>query len=589
LSHKYRDINCGDVKAADDGREITVSGWVATRRDHGGLIFIDLRDRSGLVQIVFNPEIAPIAHKEAEMLRSEFVITVKGKVAKRPSENINSNLPTGEVEIYASELKVRSSSKTPPFEITDDINVDESIRLKYRYLDLRRNEMKNNLMMRNRVVKTVHKYLDSQGFIEVETPYLTKSTPEGARDFLVPSRLSEGHFFALPQSPQLFKQILMVSGIEKYYQLARCFRDEDLRADRQPEHTQIDMEMSFVTREDILDVTEGMIALVFKETLDIDLKRPFQRMSYEEAMESYGTDRPDMRFGMLIKDLTDIFAASEFKVFASVAANGGRIKGFAAPDIAGYSRKDMDQLTEFAAIYGAKGLAWLNVAEDGTLTGPIAKFISDAEAAGLTGALDAKPGDTILMIADTIDVARAAAGNLRLELARRLNMINKGDFKLTWVLDFPLVQWDEEENRPKAVHHPFTMPTDEGLKLLDDKPLEALADAYDLVINGTEVGGGSLRIHDRELQKKMFKILGHSEEDARDKFGFLMDAFEYGAPPHGGLAFGLDRLVMILAERGTIRDVIAFPKTQTGTCLMTGAPDEVEAAQLKDLNIKVIS
>lgn len=587
MSHPYRDINCGDVTAADAGREITVSGWVATRRDHGGLIFIDLRDRSGLVQVVFNPETDSDTHNAAEALRSEFVITVKGKVALRPAENVNAKLPTGEVEVYAASLDVRSRAKTPPFEITDDVKADESIRLKYRYLDLRRDEMKKNLMMRNRVVKTIHKYLDAKGFIEVETPYLTKSTPEGARDFLVPSRLSAGHFFALPQSPQLFKQILMVAGIEKYYQIARCFRDEDLRADRQPEHTQIDMEMSFVTREDILDVTEGMITQVFKETLSIDLPRPFPRMSYEDAMETYGTDRPDMRFGMLIKDLTKVFAASEFKVFASVAANGGSIKGFSAPGISGYSRRDMESLTEFAAIYGAKGLAWLNVAEDGTLAGPIAKFVGAGESAALIEMFDAKAGDTILMIADSLDVARNASGSLRLELAKRLGLIPEGIFRMTWVLDFPLVQWDEEENRPKAVHHPFTMPTEEGLKLIDDKPLEALADAYDLVINGTEVGGGSLRIHDRELQKKMFTILKHSEEEAREKFGFLMDAFEYGAPPHGGLAFGLDRLVMILAGRSTIRDVIAFPKTQTGTDLMTSAPDEVEAGQLKELNIKV--
>jgi aspartyl-tRNA synthetase len=482
---------------------------------------------------------------------------------------------------------VRSRAKTPPFEISDDVKVDESIRLKYRYLDLRRDEMKKSLMMRNRVVKTVHKYLDSKGFIEVETPYLTKSTPEGARDFLVPSRLSAGHFFALPQSPQLFKQILMVSGIEKYYQIARCFRDEDLRADRQPEHTQIDMEMSFVTREDILEITEGMIAQVFKETLEIDLPRPFPRMSYADAMESYGTDRPDMRFEMLIKDLTAIFSDSEFKVFSNVAASGGRIKGFAAPGIAGYSRKEMDQLTEYASVYGAKGLAWLNVADDGSLIGPIAKFLSSEESTALVNIFNAKTGDTVLMIADQIDVARNASGSLRLELAKRLGLIPDGVYEMTWVLDFPLVQWDEEENRPKAVHHPFTMPTEEGLKLIDTKPLEVLADAYDLVINGTEVGGGSLRIHDPELQRKMFKILKHSEEDAREKFGFLLDAFEYGAPPHGGLAFGLDRLVMILAGRNTIRDVIAFPKTQTGTCLMTGAPDEVEIGQLKELNIRV--
>jgi aspartyl-tRNA synthetase len=587
LSHEYRDLNCGAVRAADAGREITLSGWVATRRDHGGLIFIDLRDRSGIVQVVFNPAVNPAAHTAAEALRTEFVITVKGSVGKRPAENINKKLPTGEVEVAVTELKVRSRALTPPFEIEDDVNVDEALRLKYRYLDLRRNVMKEALLLRHRVVRAVHDYLDRNGFIEVETPYLQKSTPEGARDFLVPSRLNAGHFFALPQSPQLFKQILMVAGIERYYQLARCFRDEDLRADRQPEHTQIDMELSFVTREDILEITEGLIDEVFSGVLDVKLARPFPRISYAEAMAKYGTDRPDMRFEMLVADLTEILGGAEFKVFSGVAAAGGSILGLAVPGAGGYSRKDMDGLTEFAARYGAKGLAWISRNEDGSFGGPITKFLTEGEINAAMEAAGAKPGDMLMMVADKTEAAQHAIGNLRLELGRRLDLIEAGVFKLVWVLDFPLVQWDEEERRPKAVHHPFTMPTPESLPLLDTNPLAATADAYDLVINGIEVGGGSLRIYEPELQQKMFGILGHSDEDAQAKFGFLLDAFRYGAPPHGGLAFGLDRLVMILAGRATIRDVIAFPKTQTGTDLMTGAPDDVTEEQLRELNIKV--
>lgn len=587
MAHKYKDIDCGAVRAADAGREITLSGWVATRRDHGGLIFIDLRDRSGIVQIVFNPENDATLHSKAETLRSEFVVTVRGVVSLRPSENVNKNITTGEIEIIANKLWLESTSETPPFEIDDNINVDEALRLKYRYLDLRRNEMKEALQLRHRVVQAVHRYLDGHGFIEVETPYLTKSTPEGARDFLVPSRLSSGHFFALPQSPQLFKQILMVAGLERYYQLARCFRDEDLRADRQPEHTQIDMELSFVTRDDILDITEGMIVEIFTSTLGIELPRPFPRMVYAEAMAKYGTDRPDTRFEMPVGDVTDVFAGAAFNVFAKVAAAGGSVLGLAVPGAADYSRKDMDGLTGFVERYGAKGLGWVAVNADGTFGGPIAKFFAPEELVAAAEALGAKAGDMLMMVADKTDIAQRAVGNLRLEMGRLLDLIKPGVFSLSWVLDFPLVQWDEAEGRPKAVHHPFTKPTAESEKLLDTDPLAATADAYDLVINGVEVGGGSLRIHDPAMQRKMFAILQHSDKDAQAKFGFLLDAFRYGAPPHGGLAFGLDRLVMILAGRATIRDVIAFPKTQTGADLMTGAPDEVDETQLRELNIKV--
>jgi aspartyl-tRNA synthetase len=587
LTHKYKDTNCAAVNKSDAGKEVTLAGWIDTRRDHGGLIFMDLRDRSGIVQLVFNPERDKELHRRAEALRSEYVVTVTGEVAPRPAENINTKLPTGEVEVIVNGLTVLSEAKTPPFEIEDGINVDEALRLKYRYLDIRRPELKDALMLRSRVVKVVHSYLDRYDFMEVETPYMTKSTPEGARDFLVPSRLSPGHFFALPQSPQLFKQLLMVAGVERYYQLARCFRDEDLRADRQPEHTQIDLEMSFVTRDDIIDLTEGMIREIFEKTIGVALPDPLPRMTYAEAMKQYGTDRPDLRFGMAVKDVTAVFANSGFKVFSGVIEAGGRIEAIAASAAGGYSRKEMDELTDYVKIYGAKGLAWAGINDSGELNGPIAKFITLEEAEAAKEALEAKPGDMILMVADDEDTALNAIGNLRLEMGRRLDKIPPNEFKLTWIVDFPLVQWDDEEDRPKAVHHPFTMPTDESLGLLESEPLKANADAYDLVINGVEVGGGSLRIHDAELQKKMFSLLKMSDDEAREKFGFLLDAFEYGAPPHGGLAFGLDRLTMLLAGRGTIRDVIAFPKTQTGTCLLTGAPDTVEDEQLRDLDIKL--
>jgi aspartyl-tRNA synthetase len=587
VPHKYKDMGCGEAAKKDIGKNVTLSGWIDTRRDHGGLIFMDLRDRSGVVQLVFNPEKDAAVHAAGESLRSEFVVTATGEISPRPPENVNTKLPTGEIELIVKEIKILNKAKTPPFEIEEGVNADEAIRLKYRYLDIRRPEVKEALMLRSRVVKTVHKYLDGRGFVEIETPYLTKSTPEGARDFLVPSRLSPGHFFALPQSPQLFKQILMVAGLERYYQLARCFRDEDLRADRQPEHTQIDMEMSFVTRDDILDVAEGMIREIFREAINIELPEPLPRMTYREAMENYGTDRPDLRFGLTVKDLTEIFSESDFKIFSGTIASGGRIKGITAPGAAGYSRKEMDEFTELVKVYGAKGLAWAGIGEDGALSGPITKFITDREAKEAKEALEAKEGDMILMVADSEDTALNAIGNLRLEMGKRLNLINETDFKLTWVVDFPLVQWDEEEDRPKAVHHPFTRPTEDSMKLLDKEPLKANADAYDLVINGVEVGGGSLRIHEAALQRQMFSLLRLSEQEAQDKFGFLLEAFEYGAPPHGGLAFGLDRLVMLLAGRGSIRDVIAFPKTQTGTCLMTGAPDTVQDEQLRDLDIKL--
>lgn len=583
----FRTHLCGAVRAAEKGREITLSGWVQTRRDHGGLIFIDLRDRTGLCQIVFNPQVSREAHAAAEHIRSEFVLTVTGKVELRPKESVNPKLKTGEIEVYVSSLKIQSEAKTTPFEIEDDLNVDEALRLKYRYLDLRRRPMRDLMIFRSKVVKTVHRFLDENGFVEVETPDLTKSTPEGARDFLVPSRLQPSRFYALPQSPQLFKQILMIAGFDRYYQMARCFRDEDLRADRQPEHTQIDLEMSFVTRDDIIALMEQMIAAVFKENLGRDLELPLPRLTFEEAMAAYGTDRPDIRFDMRIIDVTDLVKDSKFKVFSEAAAAGGRVKLIGVTGTGSMSRRELDELAAFVQPYGAKGLAWLTVGAGGEASSPIAKFFTLKELSGLVEAAGASPEDILLFVAAAESVCLEALGQLRLEMARRLGSLKKNVFKPLWVIDFPLLEWDEEENRLKSVHHPFTMPTTATLDRLDAEPLKVLSDVYDLVLNGTEVGGGGLRIHDRSLQERIFKLLNLTEQESREKFGFLLDAFDYGSPPHGGIAFGLDRLIMLLAGRDTIRDTIAFPKTQQGTDLMTGAPDTVSDAQLRELDIRL--
>ncbi len=586
LGGMKRSLLCGELRDSHIGQEVTLMGWVQRRRDHGGLIFIDLRDRSGRVQIVFNPEVEPEVFAKAEMVRNEYVIAIHGVVKARPEGTINPNLATGMVDVYADSLRILNTAKTPPFYIEDNVQVDELVRLKYRYLDLRRPEMKKNLEMRHKTTMAMRRYLDNQGFWEVETPMLQKSTPEGARDYLVPSRIYPGQFFALPQSPQLFKQILMVSGVDKYFQIARCFRDEDLRADRQPEFTQLDMEMSFVEADDVMRIAEGVIIHVVNEVTGRNIQGPFPRMTWKEAMNRFGSDKPDLRFGMEIVDIADIAKESDFKVFASVAASGGWVRGINAKGCAHYSRKELDDLTKYAAIYGAKGLAYIQVEADGSLKSPIAKFFTEAQLGAIAERMQAQPGDLLLFVAASFAVAADSLGHLRQEIARRENLIDPDEFNFLWVTEFPLFEYDEEEKRWTAVHHPFTSPMDEDIPFLESDPGRVRAKAYDMVLNGTELGGGSIRIHQRSVQKLMFKLLGLSEEESNLKFGFLLDAFEYGTPPHGGIAFGLDRMVMIMAGRDSIRDVIAFPKTQSSSCLMTQAPCEVDPKQLKELHIK---
>ncbi|MCL6472146.1 MAG: aspartate--tRNA ligase [Firmicutes bacterium] len=575
---------CGTLSRHNIGEEVVLCGWVHTRRDHGGLIFLDLRDRSGIVQIVADPAHTG-AFDAARKVRSEFVLYVVGKVKERPAGTVNPNLPTGEVEVEAIEIKVLNKSKTPPFEI-DGSPTDESLRLKYRYLDLRRSEMQRNIIMRHHIAQRVRNYLNDNGFIEIETPMLTKSTPEGARDYLVPSRLIPHHFYALPQSPQLFKQVLMVAGFERYYQLARAFRDEDLRADRQPEHTQIDIEVSFMEEEGILALVEGLVKAVF-EVVGININPPFQRMDYDEAIARYGTDKPDLRYAMEIEDISDIAETADFKVFADTVKSGGAVRGISAPGCGMYSRSQIDELAKHATNLGAKGLAWIAIEAEGNIRSPIAKFFTEEQLETIMARLKARPGDLMLFVADKPKKASMVLGSLREMLADRLGLIKPDDFKLMWLVNCPLFDWDENENRLSPNHHPFTMPRVEDIPLLDTDPLKVRSYAYDLVINGTEVGGGSLRIYDQELQEKIFSLLGLDMEQAREKFGFLLEAFEYGAPPHGGLAFGLDRLVAVLLQKKTIREVIAFPKTQTGSDLMTGAPDTVTEQQLREVHIKL--
>lgn len=587
MIYSHKTISCGELRSSHVGQEVVLNGWVQRRRDHGGLIFVDLRDRSGLIQVVFNAEIDAEAFAKAEELRSEYVIAVKGKVALRPEGTVNSALPTGTVEVYATVLEILNEAKTPPIYINDNLDVDETLRLKYRYLDLRRPIMQRNLMLRHRVAKTVRDFLDENGFLEIETPMLTKSTPEGARDFLVPSRVNPGKFFALPQSPQIFKQLLMVSGYERYFQIVRCFRDEDLRADRQPEFTQIDLETSFIDRDTLLSLMEAMMARVFKECLGIELELPFPRMEYSEAMRRFGSDKPDTRFGLELNDLSEVFAESAFKVFATAVATGGMVVGLTVPGCANYTRSQLDELSNLAVTFGAKGLAYIALTNDGPKS-PIAKFLSEAELQQLIEKSNAKTGDLILLIADKRSVAQTAMGQIRLEFGKRLKLIPDNQFNFLWVINFPLLEFDELEQRFVAVHHPFTSPLPEDLSLLDTAPGEVRANAYDLVLNGVELGGGSMRIYQRSIQEKMFKLLGFSDEEAYEKFGFLMDAFEYGTPPHGGIAFGLDRMVMLLSGSSSIRDVIAFPKTTSAMCLMTGAPSEVAPRQLRELSIKTI-
>ncbi len=577
--------DCGELRKEDAGETVILTGWVHRRRDHGGLIFLDVRDRSGVVQAVVTPDFEE-AFAEAEKVRSEFVVAVEGKVRPRPAEAVNPNLPTGEVEVEVETLKILNRSKTPPFEL-DQPAVDETLRLRYRYIDLRRPEMAEGLIMRHKIAQKVREFLNGAGFVEVETPMLTKSTPEGARDFLVPSRLQPGHFYALPQSPQLFKQILMIAGLERYYQLARAFRDEDLRADRQLEHTQVDIEMSFVTREDILSLFENLL----KEACavaGVDLDVPFPRFTYDEVIDRYGTDKPDLRYGLEIEDLSDIFAGCGFKVFADALAKGGSVRGLVAPGCGGLSRSRLDELTELAVANGAKGLAWIAVGPEGEIKSPIAKFLNEGEIEGAMVRMGAGPNDLMLMVADhPPELPSKVLGGLRAKLARELDLAKEGVFKIAWIVDFPLFEWNEEEGRLNSNHHPFTMPREEDIPFLEERPLQARANAYDVILNGVELGSGSLRIYTRELQERIFKLLGLSRDEYEEKFGFLLEAFDYGAPPHGGLAIGLDRLVAVLLGRETIRDVIAFPKTQQGTDLMTKAPDVVSPQQLKELHIKV--
>ncbi|MBS4202793.1 aspartate--tRNA ligase [Lederbergia citrea] len=582
-----RTYYCGEITEKSIGESVVLKGWVQRRRDLGGLIFIDLRDRSGIVQIVFNPEISQAALETAEKIRNEYVVDVRGTVVARNEGTVNENLKTGKIEISVTDVTIINEAKTPPFMIENKAEAAEDIRLKYRYLDLRRPEMFDVFKMRSDITKAIRNFLDEEGFLDIETPILTKSTPEGARDYLVPSRVHPGEFFALPQSPQIFKQLLMVSGFEKYYQIARCFRDEDLRADRQPEFTQIDIEASFMSQDDIRNMIERMMKQVMLTAKGIDIETPFPIMAYDDAMERFGSDKPDTRFEMELKDISNLVEHSDFKVFANAISSGGQVKSLVVKGGADqYSRKDIDGLGEFAAVYGAKGLAWLKVEAEG-LKGPIAKFFSTDEQKNLCAQVSAEPGDLLLFAADNRKVVAESLGALRLKLGKDLGLIDESKYNFLWVTDWPLLEYDEGENRFYAAHHPFTMPVREDLEKLETDPANVRAQAYDLVLNGYELGGGSLRIFERDVQEKMFKVLGFSEEEAKEQFGFLLEAFEYGTPPHGGIALGLDRMVMLLAGRNSLRDTIAFPKTASAGDLLMKAPDTVSEAQLTELHLSI--
>ena len=583
----YKRTNyCGELSAEHADKTVTLAGWAQRRRDHGALIFVDLRDRTGIVQIVFNPEIEAAVHDLAQNLRSEFVIAITGDVRLRPDDSANPNLPTGEIEVFATRLDILSKAETPPFQVEDDTDAGEEHRLKYRYLDLRRPSMQKNFLIRHKAAMAVRNYFDKLGFLEIETPFLAKSTPEGARDFLVPSRLSRGEFYALPQSPQLFKQILMVAGMEKYFQIVRCFRDEDLRADRQLEFTQIDVEMSFITSDDIIELTEGMMAEIYRAALGIEIETPIPRLPYPEAMSRFGKDAPDLRFGMELKDVSDIAADCGFKVFKGAVESGGAVKAISVPGIDEFTRGHQDALVEYVKIFGAKGLAWFHHSAEG-LASPIAKFFDESTLAAIAERVGSKAGDHIMFVADKEKVVHDALGNLRVKLAHDLDMIPEDALAFTWVVDFPLFHYNEEEQRLASEHHPFTAPMAEDLPLLESDPLKARAQAYDLVLNGNEIGGGSIRIHDSELQQKIFTALAMGDAEAREKFGFFLDALSYGAPPHGGIAMGFDRIIMLLCGEASIRDVIGFPKTQKGVCAMTGAPSTIDEKQLRELGLKL--
>ena len=584
----HRSHRCTEVSNKNIGETVTVMGWVQKRRNLGSLIFIDLRDRSGILQLVFNEDtVGKEGYEKAERLRSEFVIAVTGKVEKR-SAAVNENLATGDIEVIASDIRILSESETPPFQIEENSQTKDDIRLKYRYLDLRRPDIQKNLMLRSKVANLMRQFMMNEGFLEIETPMLCKSTPEGARDYLVPSRVHPGHFYALPQSPQLYKQLLMCSGYDRYFQIARCFRDEDLRADRQPEFTQADMELSFVDVEDVLEVNERLLKYIFKEAIGVDVQLPLPRMPWQEAMDRFGSDKPDTRFGMELQDVSDVVKGCGFSVFTSALENGGSVRGINAKGQAAMPRKKIDKLVEFAKGYGAKGLAYLAVNEDGTYKSSFAKFMTEEELKALVAAMDGQPGDLLLFAADKNKIVWNVLGALRLELAKELDLLDPNQYNFLWVTEFPLLEWSDEENRFMAMHHPFTMPMEEDWDKIDTDPGAVRAKAYDIVLNGTELGGGSVRIHQDDIQEKMFEVLGFTKERAHEQFGFLLDAFKYGVPPHAGLAYGLDRLVMHMVHAESIRDVIAFPKVKDASCLMTKAPGIVDEKQLEELSIKTL-
>lgn len=583
-----RTHRCGELSSSNIGEMVTVMGWVQKNRNKGGIVFVDLRDRSGILQIVFEGEDKSALIDKAAKLRSEFVIAVVGRVEAR-SGAVNENLATGEIEIRADELRILSESETPPFPIEENSKTKEELRLKYRYLDLRRPDLQKNLMMRSRIATLTRQFLSEEGFLEIETPILGKSTPEGARDYLVPSRVHPGSFYGLPQSPQLFKQLLMCSGYDRYFQIAKCFRDEDLRADRQPEFTQIDMELSFVDVDDVIDVNERLLARLFKEVLDVDVALPIPRMTWQEAMDRYGSDKPDTRFGMELVDVTEAVKDCEFVVFKGAVENGGTVRGINAKGQGGMPRKKIDKLVDFAKDFGAKGLAYIALQEDGSMKSSFAKFMTEDEMQGLVQAMSGEPGDLLLFAADQNKVVWDVLGNLRLEIARQTEILDKNEYKFVWITEFPLLEWSEEQNRYVAMHHPFTMPMEEDLQYLDSDPGRVRAKAYDIVLSGNEIGGGSVRIFQNDVQEKMFEVLGFTKEQAHEQFGFLLDAFKYGVPPHAGLAYGLDRMVMLMAKEGSIRDVMAFPKVKDASCLMTEAPNIVDEKQLGELGLELKS